>query len=299
MAGGTGKMYKNLDFQGNSILGIADASTNSGAASWGQVQNLVRGLTYKNAVKAATTGNITLSGAQTVDGVSLIANDEALVKNQTTGSQNGLYVVAAGAWTRRADLATGVNASGIAVTVEQGTANGDKVFIQTADPAVVGTDALSFTTLGGGTTYTAGSGLTESPAGTFNVNTGTASATGLEISGGTVRIAAVAAGAGLVGGGGSALAVNPGTGITTTGDAVNVDTSVVARKFTNTATHSASATVSLTHSLGHRDYCVSVCIDSTGEDVTAGVDITKNLTTVDAVFSASQGANTIRVTVIG
>lgn len=299
MAGGTGKMYKGLDFQGNSIIGLADASTNSGAATWGQVQNLIRGLTYKNAVKAATTTNITLSGTQTVDGIALVANDEVLVKNQTTASANGIYVVASGAWTRRADLAAGVNASGIAVTVEQGTANGDKVFIQTNDPAVVGTDALSFTQLGGGTTYVAGSGLTESPTGTFNVNTGTASATGLEISGGTVRIAAVAAGNGLVGGGGSALAVGAGTGISVAADTVSIDTSVVARTFTNAATHSAGTTVSLTHNLGKRDYVPSVCIDSTGEEITSGVDITKNLNTVDVVFSASQGANTIRVTVVG
>lgn len=299
MAGGTGKMFKNLDLQGNSITGLADASTNSGAATWGQVQNLVRGLTYKNAVKAATTTNITLSGTQTIDGIALVANDEVLVKNQTTASANGIYVVAAGAWARRADLATGANASGIAVTVEQGTANGDKVFIQTNDPAIVGTDALSFTTLGGGTTYVAGSGLTESPAGTFNVNTGTASATGLEISGGAVRIAATAAGNGLVGGGGSALAVGAGTGITVAADTIAVDTSVVARTFTNAATHTAGTTVSLTHNLGKRDYVVSACIESTGEDVTAGVDITKNLNSVDCVFSASQGANTIRVTVVG
>jgi len=71
------------------------------------------------------------------------------------------------------------------------------------------------------------------------------------------------------------------------------------QRFTNSATHAASVTISLTHNLGHRDYCVSVCIDSTGEDVTGGVNITKNVNSVDVVFSASQTLNTIRVTVIG
>lgn len=305
MSGGTGKMYKNLDMQGNGLLNVASASVDSSAPNWGQVQAFVRGLSWKTSVRAATTANGTLATAyangQTIDGVTLVTGDDILLKNQTTATENGIYTVnAAGAPTRRADMAVASDARGAAVTVREGTANADKAFIQTVEPAIVGTANLSFALLAGsGTTYTAGSGLTESPAGTFNVNTGTASATGIEISGGTVRIAAVAAGAGLGGGGGSALIVNPGTGITTSGDAVNVDTSIVARKFTNSATHGASATVSLTHSLGHRDYVVSVCIDATGEDITAGVDVTKNLTTVDAVFSASQGANTIRVTVIG
>lgn len=299
MAGGTGKMFKNLDFQGNSITGLADASVSSGAATWGQVQSFVRGNRWKDAVKAATTANITLSGTQTIDGVALSVNDEALVKNQSTGSQNGVYVVQSGAWTRRADMATGSNASGASMFVQQGTANGDKQFVQTADPAVVGTDALTFTQLGGGTTYTAGNGLSESPAGTFNVDPGTASATGLEIVSDQVRIAAAAAGNGLTGGGGSALAVQVGTGLQITSDTVRIDASVTPQKFTNSATHSAGATVSLTHNLGHRDYTFSVCIDSTGEELSSGVDITKGLNTLDAVFSASQGANTIRVTVIG
>jgi hypothetical protein len=293
------KMYASVDFQGNSAIGLADASVANGAATWGQVQAFVRGNRWKDAVKAATTANITLSGTQTIDGISIVASDEVLVKNQSTGSQNGVYVASAGAWTRRADMATGSNASGASMFVQQGTANGDKQFVQTADPAVVGTDALTFTLLGGGSTYVAGNGLSESPAGTFNVDPGTASATGLEISSDTIRIAAVAAGAGLTGGGGSALAVGAGTGVTVNANDVAIDTSVVPRRYTNSATHSAGTTVSLTHSIGHLDYTTSVKIQATGEEITDGVEISCTTTAVTATFSASQGANTIRLTVIG
>ena len=52
---------------------------------------------------AATTANITLSAPQTIDGLAVIAGDRVLVKNQTTTSQNGIYQVNAGAWTRTTD----------------------------------------------------------------------------------------------------------------------------------------------------------------------------------------------------
>src|SRR5262245_40188698 len=74
---------------------------------------------FKDSVRAATTANITLSGAQTIDGVSAIAGDRVLVKDQTTGSQNGIYVVASGSWTRATDFDTsGEVTAGCVVPVE-------------------------------------------------------------------------------------------------------------------------------------------------------------------------------------
>lgn len=64
-------------------------------------------LRIKLPCRASTTANITLSGTQTIDGVALIAGDRVLVKNQTTGNQNGIYEVAAGAWTRVYDFSYG------------------------------------------------------------------------------------------------------------------------------------------------------------------------------------------------
>lgn len=282
-----------FDMGGTKVVNVADATNPADAATWGQVQNFVRGIQKYITVRAKTTTNVTLSGAQTIDGVSLIAGDAVLVDAQTTATEDGVYIVAAGAWSRAADLATGSNASGIAVTVTEGTANGDKTFIQTADPAVVGTNGLTFTQLGGGVTYTADGQGIELSGTTFSLeldgNSLVKSASGL-------RIGASAAGAGLTESTG-VLAVGAGTGITVAADAVSLDTGVAARWFTNSGTHSAGTTVSLTHNLGRRDYVVSVSIASTGEEILA--DVVKGTNSVTVTFGASQGANTIRLVVVG
>ena len=78
----------------------------------------------KKSVRAATTANITLSGAQTIDGVALVAGDRALVKNQTLAKDNGVYLVAAGAWTRTTDSNTSSRIAGGTVNVDSGTQGG-------------------------------------------------------------------------------------------------------------------------------------------------------------------------------
>lgn len=279
---------------GQKVIGMADGSAVDDAATWGQVQTYVRGIVKYLAVRAKATTNLTLSGAQTVDGVPLIAGDRVLADAQTTTSQDGIYVVAAGAWTRATDFAAGTNVSGYAVTVTEGTANGDKLFVESADPAVVGTDDLTFTVLGGGgTTYTAdGNGL-ELSSTVFSLEL---DGTSLSKSSSGLRIGSAAAAAGLTESGGL-LSVGAGTGITVNADDVAVDTGVIARWFSNAATHSAGLTVSLTHNLGRKSYHVSVCISATGEEVLA--DIVKGDNSVTVTFGASQSANTILLSVFG
>ena len=99
----------------------------------------------KKSVRVATTANITLSGTQTIDGVAVVAGDRVLVKDQTTTSQNGIYVVAAGAWARSADADTVSELAGAHVNVDSGTANGGISFdtdLKTTD--TFGTTAISF-----------------------------------------------------------------------------------------------------------------------------------------------------------
>ena len=84
--------------------------------------------TFKRSVRAATTANITLSAAQTIDGIVLAVGDRVLVKDQTTTSQNGIYVVAAGAWTRALDADTASKIASALVAVDSGTVNGGKLF---------------------------------------------------------------------------------------------------------------------------------------------------------------------------
>lgn len=100
-------------------------------------------------VRAATTANLTaLSGLLTVDGVALAAGDRVLVKNQSTASQNGIYIADAGAWTRATDADAEGELLRATVTVLAG-AQGDVTVnrqwaMTTAAPIQVGTTGLTW-----------------------------------------------------------------------------------------------------------------------------------------------------------
>jgi hypothetical protein len=117
---------------------------------WASIPS-VTAVDWKESVRAATTANITLSGTQTVDGVALIAGDRVLVKDQATGSQNGIYVVAAGAWARATDAdAPGEVTAGMATFTSEGALNGNKAWVLiTDDPITLDTTPLAFTQMAG------------------------------------------------------------------------------------------------------------------------------------------------------
>lgn len=124
--------------------GQAFVSAGSSAPSW-QTLTLenIPDAWVKRSVKAATTANITLSGAQTIDGVSVVAGDRVLVKNQTAAAENGIYVVAAGAWTRAADANISSELAAATVGIDQGTTNGGKTY----DTDFKGSDTLGTTAM--------------------------------------------------------------------------------------------------------------------------------------------------------
>ena len=127
--------------------GITDAYTKT------DIDGLLQGLKAKQSVRVATTANITLSGTQTIDGVAVVAGDRVLVKNQTTGSQNGIYVVAAGAWSRATDANAAAELTSAFVFVEQGTTNKDSAWVQTADSITLDTTALTWVQFSGSGAY--------------------------------------------------------------------------------------------------------------------------------------------------
>ena len=151
------------------ITGLADPTADADAANKGYVDGVAQGLDVKDSVKATTTANGTLSSAfangQTIDGVSLSTNDRILLKNQNTATENGIYTVnASGAPTRADDLATGADAAGAFVFVEQGTVNAENGFVCTSNKgsAVVGTNNLTFAQFSGAGQIIAGDGLDKS-----------------------------------------------------------------------------------------------------------------------------------------
>jgi hypothetical protein len=118
-------------------------------------------LTPKEAVRLLSTGNIALTGNVLVDGVTTAPGDRVAVFSQSTGTQNGIYVAAAGAWSRATDFTLGSSQAGAVFPVEEGTANSDTLWLVTNDAGsdVVGTDVLAVGQIGAGTPRGAGAGL--------------------------------------------------------------------------------------------------------------------------------------------
>lgn len=158
------------------------------------IQNSAAGIMAKDAVRAATTGNITLSGAQTIDGVSIVAGDRVLVKNQSIASENGLYVAAAGAWARSDDAATTAQVkSGLFVFVCEGTTNADSGWILSTDGTItLGTTSLTFVQFSGAGTITAGTGMTKTGS---TLNVATASTARIVVNADSIDLATVVTGA--------------------------------------------------------------------------------------------------------
>lgn len=128
------------------------------------VDNYLTGLTWKAAVRVATTSNGVLATAYingvTVDGVTLATGDRILIKNQTTATDNGIYTVnLVGAPTRATDSDTGAELIGATVFVKEGTTNGDTQWTCTNDAITLGSTNIVFAQVSGAGTYSAGTGL--------------------------------------------------------------------------------------------------------------------------------------------
>jgi hypothetical protein len=160
------------------ITSLATPTDSTDAATKAYVDSVTEGLHIHEAARVATTANISLANAvengDTLDGVVLATGDRILVKNQTTTSENGIYVVqASGQPTRATDFDTALEVdSGDFIFVSSGTINGSTGWVQTNKPATIGTDPILFTQFAGSGTYSAGTGLTLTGT-AFSINTGT------------------------------------------------------------------------------------------------------------------------------
>jgi phage-related tail fiber protein len=245
------------DLKSQKIVQLAPGSATTDAATYGQLLDAIRGLDVKDPVRVTTTTNITLSGTQTIDGVAVVGGDRVLVKNQTTQSQNGVYVVSAGAWSRATDADDGTEVTnGFSVAVLEGTNKGTGSAIGTPVQYVltntgaitIGATALNFSMVGAG-----GGGTVYSPG------------TGVLISGGTISIDPAYAG-------------------------------LIGRYNADLAAQTAGTPTVITHNLNSRDITVRVYEISSGIEQEGVVTIT-GLNTVSVTFPAAINAAQYRVVI--
>ena len=145
-------------------------------ATTSYVNDAVAGLRTRIVAECATTANVDLSAdlqnGDTIDGVTLATGDRVLVKDQSTGSQNGLYtVVASGTASRDTEYDTIAELSGQMVVINQGSTNDNKIFLCTTNnTASLGSDTITFSVITPSNTGTVTSiGIADSGAGEFTV----------------------------------------------------------------------------------------------------------------------------------
>jgi len=158
---GSQAMQGSLAMGGFGITGLATPSAGTDAANRDYVDNLVQGIFWKPAVRVATTANITLNGLQTIDGVALVANDRVLVKDQTTTSQNGIWLVSSTAWSRApdADNSPQNELDAAAVFVREGALWAATAWVQTLPVTTINVSPISWAQFSAAGGAVAGNGI--------------------------------------------------------------------------------------------------------------------------------------------
>jgi len=310
------------DASGN--LSVATPSADAHAATKAYVDAARSGLDVKESVRVASTANIALSTAlengDVVDGVTLVTGDRVLVKNQSTASENGIYVVqASGAAVRAIDADSNTEVTtGMFTFVSEGTVNADSGFVlSTNDTITLGTTALTFVQFSGAGQITAGAGLTKD-GNTLDV-VGTADR--ITINADSVDIASTYAGQstittlGTITTGtwnGTTIAVaNGGSGATTASSArtnlastsasgLTTSTPVLARiaKQGCAVSSAGVSTTTVTHNFGTTDVIVQIYEVSGGATVIGDVTRT-NSNTISVVLNGTISANDYTIVVTG
>lgn len=187
-------MSGSLTFSSGTVTGLPAPSGDTDAANKAYVDAFATGLSWKQAVRAATTLKLTgfqgtdMGGSPLeIDGIQLAVGDRILVKNQTNNFENGIWIVQAGDWTRALDMNMPNEFDGSAVFVREGAVNADTGWVQTAPVTVVGSpefgdiqaggtaavpgSAVVFSQFSGAALYTWGVGLS-SVGNTVSINLG-------------------------------------------------------------------------------------------------------------------------------
>lgn len=301
-----------VSLNGQNIQGLLDPVNPQDGATKNYVDGVAQGLAAKQPVFCATTpadGNLGLSGtAGTIDNISVVAGNRVLVKNQTNQAQNGIYVVAAGAWTRSADADAWGELVSAFVFVEEGTVNMDTGWVCTVDPGLtLGTNNVPWVQFSAAGVVTAGNGLTKSG----NVMSALVDGSTIGFSGATLVVPAngitatqLANGAVVLGSAdvtGTLPVVNGGTGQTTAKAARETGLGA-GGYYNNNATHGAGTTITITqatHGLrAGRPIFVQVQDNTTGNVELPDVTVAAN-GDVTVTYAVALAANAKMVTLVG
>ena len=249
---------------------------------------------FKKSVKAATTGNIALTGAQTIDGISCVAGDRVLVKSQTAQRENGIYIVNAGAWTRSTAADGSSEIDNAIVAVDQGTANGGYYFTNTFKTTdVVGTTNMPWYrvvhesgTWGISITGNAGTATTLATARTINGTSFNGSANITTASWGTSRNVTI---------GSSTKAVDGSANVSFSLTEIGVTAELTKRRYVATIGTGAT-TIPITHNLATRDVIVQLYDTTTYDTIYTDV-VRTDTNTVTLNFATAPADNSIRVVI--
>jgi hypothetical protein len=166
LVAGTRAFSGNQSMGGNKLTSLGAPTASSDAATKGYVDSVAEGLKPKTAARVATTANITIATAlnsgDSIDGVTLADGDRVLVKDQSTASQNGIYIVGATP-ARSSDfdsLSPIDEINGALVAVQEGSTHAGKVFVQQGTVATLDTDPITFVFFNSSATLVGGDGIT-------------------------------------------------------------------------------------------------------------------------------------------
>lgn len=260
------QVLSDLDFNNAArIVNLPDPTLAQHPATKAYVDSAVEGLAWKDSVRVASNANLTITGpGATIDGVTMSANDRVLLKDQTTASQNGLYIWngAAVSMTRAADANTFAELEQAVVTVEEGTSAGAS-FRQTAVNGTIDSTSVTWTSFG-----TSAAAATETTAGVLEI------ATQSETDTGTDDLRAI-----------TALKLNNWSGRK--------------RKATATFGDGSATSFNIDHNFNTRDVQVEVYRNSGNYDSVL-CDVTRpSVNRVTLTFAAAPAASAFNVVVLG
>jgi hypothetical protein len=254
-----------LNFVGGKITGLPASTAAGEPVVHEQLASAIEGLAWKDSARVATQGNINLaSPGATIDGITMAASDRVLVRSQTAGAENGIYIWngAATPMTRAPDMSEASEVEAAVITVEEGTSAG-ATFRQSAVNVTLGTTTLTFGTFG-----TSAAAASETVAGIAEIATQAETDTGTD----DVRIVSPAK-----------LAAWSGR----------------RRKHTGTVGDGSATSFAITHNFNMREVAVEVYRNSGNYD-TIIVDVQRtSVNAVTLVFSTAPTANQFAYVIIG